>query len=913
VPRSPSRRQTRTSRSSARPVAIVGVAALSVLALGAGPPAAGVPPTSAGVLPAGAPAVGSAVGPAAVTAAAVAVQRDATVSAEPVTTVPAGAVATVAVTLATAARTAPVTVSWSTGRGSGVPGRDFRSASGSVTFPVGSPAGSRRSIRVATLRVPGAQTARTIPVRLRATNGSVTGAQPTVVVNGHGLPYLDRNLPVAARVKDLVSRMTLAEKIGQMTQAERAAVDTDRGLISTWNLGSLLSGGGSTPPTNDPAAWADMVDSYQSYALQTRLQIPLLYGIDSVHGHGNLYGATLLPHNVGLGATRDPALVRKAEQMVASETRATGIPWVFAPCLCVARDTRWGRTYESFGEDPSLVTKMETSIDGLQGTRTQDLAGSDHVLATAKHFAGDGDTTYGSGRTAAGASGSDYPIDQGITQQSRAHVNRYDLAPYLPAVRRHHVGSVMPSYSSVDFTDDGLGNPLKMHAEKELIQGWLKDEVGFDGFVISDYNGIDQIVLPTYADKVAAYVNAGGDMAMAPFNYQDFQKALTTQVGAGIVSTARIDDAVSRVLTKKFQLGLFERPYSDRRHAGEIGDTAHRAVARRAAAESQVLLKNGSGALPLRRNAKIYVAGRNADDLGNQAGGWTITWQGQSGVRTQGTSILQGMRQVAPDASITYSRDASAPMTGSTVGVVVIGETPYSEGFGDVGGPQWAYDPSDDNMPREPKTMELKAEDRATVQKVCSTLPTCVVLVVSGRPQIVTGQLGGIDALVASWLPGTEGAGVADVLFGRRPFTGQLPQSWPRTAAQEPINVGDARYAPLFPFGWGLITARSGGPVSPAAAAASDRTAASAASAAATVASPADLKTATRIVGGTVSGTPGEEQLIGRLRLYVQQQVGNPRTGVPAEAADRIARADVATLEGRYLTALTLLLQALPR
>jgi len=901
VPRSHPRRRIRAFSPSARPAALAGFAALSVLAVGVGAPAAAGAPTAAGVPPtarASGPAVTAKPGP------AVSAKPVPTVSAEPVTTVAPGAVATVPVTLAKAAGTSPVTVSWSTGRGSGVPDRDFRPASGTVTFPAGSPAGSTRAIKVATLRVPDAQTARTIPVRLRATNGSVAGAQPTVVVNAHGLPYLDKRLPVAARVRDLVSRMTLAEKIGQMTQAERAAVDTNRPLISTWNLGSLLSGGGSTPPTNDPAAWADMVDAYQSYALQTRLQIPLLYGIDSVHGHGNLYGATLLPHNIGLGATRDPKLVQRAEHMVASETRATGIPWVFAPCLCVARDTRWGRTYESFGEDPSLVIKMETSIDGLQGTRTKDLAASDHVLATAKHFAGDGDTTYGSGRNSAGANGSDYPIDQGITQQSRAHFNRIDLAPYLPAVRQHHVGSVMPSYSSVDFTDDGLGNPLKMHAQKELIQGWLKDKVGFDGFVISDYNGIDQIVLPTYADKVAAYVNAGGDMAMAPFNYQDFQTALTAQVGAGKVSMARIDDAVSRILTKKFQLGLFERPYSDRRHAGEIGDTAHRAVARQAAAESQVLLKNAGNALPLRRNAKVYVAGRNADDLGNQAGGWTITWQGQSGVHTQGTSILQGMRQVAPDASITYSKDASAPMAGSNVGVVVVGETPYSEGFGDVGGPQWAYDPSDKGVPREPKTMELKAEDQATVNKVCTTLPKCVVLVVSGRPQIVTGQLGKIDALVASWLPGTEGAGVADVLFGRKPFTGQLPQSWPRSAAQEPINVGDARYAPLFPFGWGLTTNARGAATAPASAKGGAN---------ADVASTADLRTAKRIVASKVAGAAGEEQLIARLRIYVQRQVLNPRTGVPARAADRIARADVATLQGRYLTALTLLLQALPR
>jgi beta-glucosidase len=685
--------------------------------------------------------------------------------------------------------------------------------------------------------------------------------------------YLNPSLPISARVHDLLGRMTLEEKVGQMTQAERGAIDTNRGLITDWNLGSLLSGGGSTPPTNDPQAWADMIDAYQQRALQTRLHIPLIYGIDSVHGHGNLYGATLIPHNIGLGATRDPALVESAEHMVATETRATGIPWVFAPCVCVARDDRWGRTYESFGEDPALVERMETSIDGFQGTSPGQLAQSDHVLATAKHFAGDGDTTYGSGRDAAGAHSSNYPIDQGITQVSRSHFARIDLAPYVPAVQQHHVGSIMPSYSSVDFTDDGLGNPIKMHAEGELIQGWLKNTVGFKGFVISDYDGIDQIPLATKAQKVDAYVNAGGDMAMEPYDYQQFETTLVSEVNAGHVSMARINDAVSRILTEKFALGLFEHPFADRTHINEVGDAAHRAIARRAAAESQVLLKNSKRALPLSKNERVYVAGRNADNLGNQAGGWTITWQGQSGTWTKGTTILQGMRQVAPHAHITYSQDASAPMSGYDVGVVVVGETPYSEGYGDVGGPQWAYDPADHGVPREPKTMELKPQDTAAINKVCSTLPKCVVLVVSGRPQVLTAQLGEIDSLVSSSLPGTEGEGVADVLFGNRPFTGQLSQSWPRSADQEPINVGDANYRPLFPFGWGLSTK---GPR-----------------------------------GNSQQAGPTEPRDITRLRMHAEARVLNATSGVPAWAADALARADVATLRGDFRTAHRLYLQVM--
>jgi beta-glucosidase len=368
------------------------------------------------------------------------------------------------------------------------------------------------------------------------------------------------------------------------------------------------------------------------------------------------------------------------------------------------------------------------------------------------------------------------------------------------------------------------------------------------------------------------------------------------EVNAGNVPTARIDDAVSRILTKKFELGLFEHPFADRSLIKEIGSPAHRKIARQAAAESQVLLKNAGGVLPLRRNARVYVAGRNADNLGNQAGGWTITWQGQSGTFTKGTTILQGMRQVAPGAMITYSQDASASMTGSDVGVVVVGETPYAEGYGDVGGPQWAYDPSDKNIPREPKTMELKAQDRATIDKVCTTLPKCVVLVVSGRPQVLTDQLSEIDGLVASWLPGTEGEGVADVLFGNRRFTGQLSLSWPRTADQEPINVGDASYNPLFPFGWGLSTKARDNEDGDS----DDDDNVS-----------ADLRRGKLIASGHIKGDDIDRGFVNRLRLAVQRHTSNSSTGVAARPADRIARADVATLRGDYRTAVSLLVQAL--
>jgi beta-glucosidase len=619
------------------------------------------------------------------------------------------------------------------------------------------------------------------------------------MIHNSGQAYLNAHLPVRSRVEDLLRRMTLEEKVGQMTQAERGAVTNDATLVTTWRLGSVLSGGGSVPSPNTPQAWADMVDMFQAAALQTRLQIPILYGVDSVHGHGNLLGATVFPHNIGLGSTWDPQLVQRIEHVVAEETRATGPQWAFAPCVCVARDTRWGRAYESFSESPELVSRFAAAIEGFQG---KNLAATDRVLASAKHFAGDGDTEFGS---AAG----DYTIDQGITVTNRQDFARFDLAPYLPAVGKYDVGTVMPSFSSIDWIEDGVGNPIKMHANRELITDVLKGKLGFDGFVISDWEGIHQIP-GDWATQVRTGVNAGIDMFMEPNAYQSFETTLLDEVRAGRVSHARIDDAVRRILAKKFELGLFEKPYTDRTHLADVGSAQHRALAREAVAKSQVLLKNSGGVLPLKKDAKIYVAGRNADDMGNQAGGWTLSWQGASGQdRIPGNTILEGIRQVAPRAAVTYSKDGSAPTAGSDVAVVVVGETPYAEGFGDVGGPQWAYDPEDAGVPREAKSLDLQPVDRAVVDKVCGAIAKCVVLVVSGRPQVIPpAQLTTIDALVASWLPGSQGEGVADVLFGNRPFTGKLSHTWPRSADQEPINIGDPNYHPLYPFGWGLHTSR---------------------------------------------------------------------------------------------------------
>ncbi len=570
-------------------------------------------------------------------------------------------------------------------------------------------------------------------------------------------PYKDATQPVPVRVADLLARMTLDEKIGQMTQAERLAVSgTD---ITASRLGSLLSGGGSAPSPNTPTAWADMYDNFQRAALATPLGIPLIYGVDAVHGHNNVVGATIYPHNIGLGATRDAALVQSIGRATAEEVAGTGPTWDFAPCLCVARNDRWGRTYESFGEVPELASAMSTLVTGLQD-------GTPKVLATAKHYVGDGGTTGG--------------VDQGNTELSEADLRAIHLPPFRAAVQRG-VGSVMISYSS--------WNGVKMHANRYLITDVLKGELGFTGFVVSDWNAIDQIDgQPGFtADEVRIAINAGLDMIMVPNDWRRFITLLRDEAQAGRVPLARIDDANRRILTKKFELGLFEHPFTDRSWTGSVGSDAHRGLARQAVRESQVLLKNKFGVLPLPRTApKFFVAGKNADDIGNQSGGWTISWQGSSGATTPGTTILQGIRAaVAPGTTVAYNRDGFGIDDSYKAAIAVVGETPYAEGMGD-----------------RPGSMGLDSGDLTVLSRLKAAGVPVVVVLVSGRPLDIAAQLGDWDALVAAWLPGTEGAGVADVLFGGYDPTGTLPVTWPASASQEPINVGDGKPA-LFPFGAG--------------------------------------------------------------------------------------------------------------
>ncbi|SEB32291.1 beta-glucosidase [Amycolatopsis tolypomycina] len=578
-------------------------------------------------------------------------------------------------------------------------------------------------------------------------------ASETPALAGNRPAYKDSWRPVKVRVADLLSRMSLDDKLGQMMQAERLGV-TSPADVTSGRLGSLLSGGSSQPTPNTPVAWADMYDGFQKAALATPLGIPLIYGVDAVHGHNGVYGATVFPHNIGLGATRDPKLVEKIGRATADEVAGTGIDWDFAPCLCVARNDRWGRTYESFGEDPRLVTRMTSIITGLQDKG---------VLATAKHYVGDGGTTGG--------------VNEGNTELGEQELRAIHLPPFEAAVRRG-VGSVMISYSS--------WNGVKLHAGSYLINDVLKKELGFGGIVVSDYNGVDKIDGKSgfTPEEVEASINAGIDMVMVPFEWRKFIDTLRSLVDSGRVPMSRIDDANRRILTKKFELGLFEHPLTDRRLLNTIGSRPHRDLARQAVRESQVLLKNEGHVLPLGKRSKIFVAGKSADDLGNQSGGWTVGWQGTSGPVIPGTSILQGMRQKS--ANVTFAKDGTGIDAGYDVAVAVVGETPYAEGKGD-----------------RPQGMGLDATDLATLQKLKdSGVPTVVVLV-SGRPLDITAQLPDWAGLVASWLPGSEGQGVADVLFGDYNPTGKLPVTWMRGADQQPINAGDGKPA-LFPYGFGL-------------------------------------------------------------------------------------------------------------
>ena len=584
--------------------------------------------------------------------------------------------------------------------------------------------------------------------------------------------YKIPGLPVMDRVLDLLSYMTLEEKIGQMTQVDRQFLESDND-INAYYLGSLLSGGGSTPPKNYPRSWAEMYDGYQKIALSTRLRIPIIYGIDAVHGHNNVIGATIFPHHIGLGCTNNPQLIEDVYRATAEEVAATGIDWDFAPSLAVPRDDRWGRTYEGFGETPDIVKSMAAAA--VRGLQTDRLGDPTSILACAKHFIGDGGTKWGTGLKE--------KLDQGDTQISEQELREIHLPAYLPALEAG-VGTIMPSYNQV--------NGEYCSVSKYLLTDLLKNELGFKGFLISDWQALEKMG-DDYKSNIIASINAGMDMVMVPGaakyggqTYTNFIKLLIESVNEGSVSEKRINDAVARILKVKFEMGLFERPYSDKELLSMVGSKEHRKIAREAVKQSLVVLKN-DGVLPLSKDlGHVHVSGKNADDLGNQCGGWTISWQGESGPITKGTTIYEAIQvAVSSFTNVTYSKDGSGAK-GADVGIVIIGETPYAEMEGD----------------RE--SLVLDKKDLAAINKIKKAGVPVVVIIISGRPLIITDELDKWSGLIAAWLPGSEGRGVTDVIFGDYNPTGRLSVTWPRTMEQIPINFGDNDYDPLFEYGYGL-------------------------------------------------------------------------------------------------------------
>ncbi len=559
------------------------------------------------------------------------------------------------------------------------------------------------------------------------------------------------------RVDHLLAEMTLNEKVGQMTQVDSDALANREDDVRKYFLGSVLSGGNSDPPGGDNSAqsWLKFATHFESLARQTRLKVPLLYGIDAVHGHNNIDGAVIFPHNIGIGAADDPRLVEREEQVTADEIAGTGINWAFAPCLAVARNECWGRTYESFSDDPALDSRLgAAAVAGFQGGQLSENATS--ILACAKHFMGDGGTMDG--------------IDQGNTICDEATLRRLFLPPYRAAIRAG-VGSIMVSYNS--------WNGQKMSGNEYLLTEVLKKELGFRGFLVSDWAAIDQLG-PGYQTDVEKSINAGMDMVMIPYgpdqpnNYLEFIRDLKELVAEGKVSQTRIDDAVRRILRVKFQMGLFDRPIAvDPALTAAIGSPEHRAVACQAVRESLVLMKNKDHVLPLSKTIKrLTVVGAAANDLGMQCGGWTISWQGSHGKVTHGgTTILDGIRRIiSPKAQVTFSADGSNLEDPDAV-IVVVGESPYAEMKGDR------------------TNLDLSVSDRALIARAKSAGAPVVTILISGRPLNLNSAWDDSDAFVAAWLPGTEGEGVADVLFGDAPFAGKLPRPWPG----------------LFPDGFGLF------------------------------------------------------------------------------------------------------------
>lgn len=578
----------------------------------------------------------------------------------------------------------------------------------------------------------------------------------------------NKNLSSEEKAKKLLEVMTLEEKIGQMTQVNKKTIEQNPNDIEKFFIGSILSGGGDAPAINNPTEWKNVVTQFQDQALRTEKQIPLLYGIDAVHGHGNAFGATLFPHNIGLGATRDESLVKKIGEITALEVAATGIHWNFAPAVSIAHDVRWGRTYESFGEKTELVTKLANAyLIGLQkGIKSSHFP---TILGSVKHFIGDGGTKWKT------STNKDFIIDQGDTQLSEEILMERHLPPYVKAIESGAL-NIMVSYSS--------WNGLKMHAHKYLLTDILKGKLGFNGFLISDWMAINQ--LPgSKEDQIVASINAGLDMIMVPDQYQEFIDNFKSAFKKKRITLERIDDAVYRILRVKFIMNLGLEKSLD---IPKMGNNNHRNVAREAVRKSLVLLKN-EGILPLSKSINsVLVAGKAASDIGRQCGGWTLEWQGVTNKHIPGTSFLKAIKNVLPNPKVRYleniKSDQVLQSSQEDLCIAVIGEPPYTEGFGDNG------------------QLFLPWEDIDLVSKLRKRCSKLITILYSGRPMLIEDELKKSDAFIAAWLPGSEGAGITDVLFGDYNFTGKLPFTWQKNMngylgfPVTPENI-------LFPYGYG--------------------------------------------------------------------------------------------------------------
>lgn len=588
--------------------------------------------------------------------------------------------------------------------------------------------------------------------------------------------YLDETQPIEARVADLLSYMTLEEKIGQMTLVEKNSIK-QQSDIAIYHLGALLSGAGAKPDDNTPVGWKEMIDGYQAAAKQSRLGIPLLYGADAIHGHAHVPTATVFPHAIGLGASNDPELVNAVAKATAQEIFATGVNWSFSPNLDQPRDIRWGRVYEAFSDDERLV--RELGVAYLQGLQASPTSGDEvFILATPKHYLGLGSMGWNTSLN------KNFKVDQGVTPADEILLRSQYLPPFAAAV---DAGALSMMVGLNTWGDE------RMVLQKELLTDILKGELGFKGFLVSDWYGVHEGRANTFWASVQA-VNAGVDMAMLPFDYQAFARHLKWANRLGLVSDERIDDAVGRILYAKFALGLFDdaRDSLPRR---AVPDRTHQALARDAVAASIVLLKNEDDLLPLSPSTpRILVAGSAADNVGRQMGAWTIEWQGAEGNRAEGaTSILEGITQKAgTGTSVEYDLLGNFDRGDekAAIGIAVVGEKPYAEGWGDVEYPI------------------LSNEDLQAIKNLQASAHKVIVIVVSGRPLLISNEIDSFGALVAAWLPGSEGAGVADVLFGHKPFKGKLPIPWPSHAEQLPITL-DGKTSDgttvLFPRGFGLM------------------------------------------------------------------------------------------------------------